>query len=337
MSNISKLYQDLQEGKVSKDHFVKIARREYSQYVSPVNSYADIVTILKGKRLIQEAHKLTTAQVIDRLSPYSFQAGMEAELAKKKNLNSGEIERVREKVAKKLAKDPKAYEKDQFANAQEVEKKDKSLEMKQVGKEMNDKANEMKKVKGFVPEKANTKASKKENKKGKPKGVKLMKENMVGDQIPQAADYKNQEVTVTHDPNTKKQLDQPMTGVVKDQQGSILYVDFGDGEVTPITISVIKKAGEEEPAMGKADLDKKWSEFDAQGKGRISAMEEEKLKISEIVKKLKGFLAKRKKNQKEATEFTVGGKTKYVKDSDAASAEQELRAAGVTKFTKRKV
>ena len=347
MNNVNKLYQQLTEGEITKDVFIRAAVREHSNFVTQVNSYDDIVKILKQKGVIKESHKvtqkLTTAQIIDRLNPYAVKAGIECEIDKKMPTTSEEMEKVREKVAKNLMKNPTYYESDQFVNAKEVEKKDDKLQMKEVNKELTDKHNKMSKIKGFKPEKANTKASKKENRKGNPKGVKMMKENMGGDQVPEAANYKNQEVTVTHDPNTKKQLDQPKTGMVKDQQGSILYVDFGDGEITPITISVIKKQGEE-PEMNKADLDKAWSDWDKQGHktfgGMVGApekMEEEKVKISEIVKKLKGFLAKRKKSQKEATEFNIGGKTKYVNDRDAKSTEDELRAAGVSKFTKRKV
>ena len=291
MTHINKLYHELQEGKITKDRFVKTAIREHSNFVSPVNSYDDIVAILKRKNLISEAHKLSTTQIIDRLSPYAVKKGIEVELAKSKK--EADLDKIRDKVAKKLMANAKAYDADQYANANDIEKKDSKLRMKVVKSELTDKDNAMKKPKGFSADKANTKASKKENKKGKPKGVKLMKENMGGDQIPQAADYKNQEVTITHDPNTKKQLDQPKTGMVKDQQGSILYVDFGDGEITPLTISVIQKPGEE-PEMDKANLDKAWSDWDKTKQGKPNAIEEEKVKISEIVKKLKSYLAKRK-------------------------------------------
>jgi hypothetical protein len=296
MTNISKLYCELQEGKITKDRFVKAAIREHSNFVSPVNSYDDIVTILKRKNIISEAHKLSTTQIIDRLSPYAVKKGIEVELAKSKK--EADLDKIRDKVAKKLMSNAKAYDADQYANASDIEKKDSKQRMKVVKSELTDKDNAMKKPKGFSADKANTKASKKENRKGKPKGVKLMKENMGGDQIPQAADYKNQEVTITHDPNTKKQLDQPKTGMVKDQQGSILYVDFGDGEITPLTISLIQKPGEE-PEMDKQELDNAWSNWDKTKQGKPNAMEEEKVKISEIVKKLKGYLAKRKNIKKE--------------------------------------
>ena len=54
MTNITKLYQQLQEGKTTRDYFVKEARRQFPQFISPVSSFNDIVNILKGKRLVTE-------------------------------------------------------------------------------------------------------------------------------------------------------------------------------------------------------------------------------------------------------------------------------------------
>ena len=54
MKNITKQYQDLLEGKMSKDVFMRNARREFPQWVSPVNSFNDAVNILKSKRILSE-------------------------------------------------------------------------------------------------------------------------------------------------------------------------------------------------------------------------------------------------------------------------------------------
>lgn len=55
MTNITKLYQQLQEGKTTRDYFVREARRQFPQFISPVSPFNDIVNILKGKRLVSEA------------------------------------------------------------------------------------------------------------------------------------------------------------------------------------------------------------------------------------------------------------------------------------------
>lgn len=60
MKNITKQYQDLLEGKMSRANFMTNARREFPQWISPVNSFADAVSVLKSKRIISE--DLGTAQ-----------------------------------------------------------------------------------------------------------------------------------------------------------------------------------------------------------------------------------------------------------------------------------
>lgn len=299
MTNISKLYQQLEEGKVSKEYFTKVARREYGEYVSPTNSYNDIVNILKSKRLIEVSHKLSTSQIIDRLNPYAVKKGIEVEMSKAKG--HIDLEKIKQKVAKKLMANHKAYEVDQFPNAVDVEKRDSKQEMKVVKSDLKDKDNAMKKPKGFHADKANTKSSKKENRKGTPKGVKVMKEDMGGSQIPQPANYTNKEVMVMLDPNTKKPLSSPKKAIVKKQQGNILYVDFGDGQEVPVTISVIKTDNDIQQ-MDKSDLDKSWAKWDKDEMGRVFEKEEdtESMRLKEIVGKLKSYLAKKKKMKQEA-------------------------------------
>jgi hypothetical protein len=125
---------------------------------------------------LNESHDLTTAQIIDRLNPYEFKRGVDYEMAKLKVLDNISYEKVREKVAKKMAKDPLAYRYTQLANAKQIEKDDNRLKMTPVkGENFVDKDNEMKKIKGHAIEKKNTSAPKTENRKGKPKGVKEMK------------------------------------------------------------------------------------------------------------------------------------------------------------------
>ena len=55
MKNITKQYQDLLEGKMSKANFMVNVRRDFPQWISPVNSFQDAVNILKSKRILTEA------------------------------------------------------------------------------------------------------------------------------------------------------------------------------------------------------------------------------------------------------------------------------------------
>jgi hypothetical protein len=192
MTNITKLYQQLQEGKTTREYFVREARRQFPQFISPVTSFDDAVNILKSKRLVsenvikevsgaffdappmKETHKLDAEQILDRMSPYAVKKGMEAELKKEKTYDNTTIDKVKERVARKLKKNPNAYDDQIVANVKKVEKLDKELEATELKKELVDKKNAMRKPKGFKADKANTKASKRENRKGKPKGVKVM-------------------------------------------------------------------------------------------------------------------------------------------------------------------
>lgn len=56
MKNITKQYQDLLEGKMSKANFMVNVRREFPQWISPVNTFTDAVNILKSKRILSEAN-----------------------------------------------------------------------------------------------------------------------------------------------------------------------------------------------------------------------------------------------------------------------------------------
>jgi ribosome modulation factor len=55
MKTISKQYQDLLEGKMSRDNFVRNCRQQFPQFVSSVTSVNDAIKILKGKRIIGES------------------------------------------------------------------------------------------------------------------------------------------------------------------------------------------------------------------------------------------------------------------------------------------
>jgi len=80
---------------------------------------------------------------------------------------------IAKKVVKKLQKDAHAYDDLVVSNAKEVNKADEKLKMAPIkDNNFKDEPNQMKKVKGVEVAKANVKATKKENKKGKPKGVK---------------------------------------------------------------------------------------------------------------------------------------------------------------------
>ena len=66
MKNISQQYKDLQEGKISRDYFVRNCRQQFPQYISPVTSVDDAIKILKSKRIIAES----ISENMDYKDPY---------------------------------------------------------------------------------------------------------------------------------------------------------------------------------------------------------------------------------------------------------------------------
>jgi len=54
MKNITRQYQDLLEGKMTKANFMVNVRRDFPQWIVSTNSYQDAVSILKSKRIISE-------------------------------------------------------------------------------------------------------------------------------------------------------------------------------------------------------------------------------------------------------------------------------------------
>ena len=57
MRTIQEKYNAVLEGNFSKTQFLKDAKRELSQFLSPFNGFSDTVQILKSKGVITEAKK----------------------------------------------------------------------------------------------------------------------------------------------------------------------------------------------------------------------------------------------------------------------------------------
>ena len=55
MKTLQQEYQLIKEGKGNKDHFLKLARHMFPEYITSGNDFTSAVTILKGKSLLSEA------------------------------------------------------------------------------------------------------------------------------------------------------------------------------------------------------------------------------------------------------------------------------------------
>lgn len=111
---------------------------------------------------------------IDNVNYTTFLRAVAYECGKQADMADDLLPAILEKVAKKMRKDPNAYRELVIANYADIAKQDELLKMVPVnGKNRTDADNAMEKVKGQETPKA-TPSSNKENKKGKPKGVKEM-------------------------------------------------------------------------------------------------------------------------------------------------------------------
>jgi len=173
------LFKKHRAGEISKEKFLYEVRRDQQlPFITNMTSYDDAIKILKNKSIVKEA----SAQ--DNIHPYTLKRGAEAELLKGGEITNAAYAKAVATATKKLSKDPTAYDDLHISNSAKIKKADAKLEMTPVkGENFVDKNNGMKKIKGFHDVKSNTKASKKENKRGNPKGVKMMKESALNEDL----------------------------------------------------------------------------------------------------------------------------------------------------------
>jgi hypothetical protein len=323
-----------------------------------MTSYEDSIKILKNKGIVKEA----AAQ--DNIHPYVLRKAVEAELLKGGQITNLAYAKATQKATKKLAKDPTAYDDLQVSNSAKIEKADARLKMTPVkGGDLVDKNNGMKKIKGFHPAKSNTKASKKENKKGNPKGVKIMKES----QIDILKDLLKKKVELTEDMHHSYGMGQEVPlpdadvkefgvdkGIVKDIFGGTLEIEIQKEGEEPLIINrqtnVIDKAKELASTKSQDDdkeaRDNMWSDWDKRGEKTFAGVVDFPSKIDAdrqkktlgLVEKLRKALGldKKKKDVDEATKFKAGGEVMFTPDNMSNDKEAELRKSGV-KYTKTKV
>jgi hypothetical protein len=266
------LYKKHKSGTVSRDKFLYEVRRDNNlPWVTNMTSYDDAVQILKNKGIIREMDaNVPVDPAVDLVNPYFLKRGVQSLLAKEKELTNDSYVNALNKAAKNLIRDPKFYDVDMLANADEVEKADAKLQMEPVKKDnFNNKDREMKKIKGRNDAKANTKVTTKENKKGKPKGVEIMKEAVL-DELTSSLkkkDLVNEDVhpvynvgSVIHTPDGE--------GTIKEIIGSTFTVEMKDGTHQDWQVNVIDKATEKakekenETQLNKHELDAAWAQRD---------------------------------------------------------------------------
>ena len=245
------LFKKHRKGEVSRERFLYEVRRDSNlPWVTNTTSYADAVKILKNKGIIREAQfepqNIATDPVVDRVNPYALKREVEKLLSKETELTNDSYKQALNKAAKKL-QTAAAVKKAILANAEDIEKKDATLQMQPVKKANHvDKANGMKKTKGQQAPKATSAPTKENRKTKKPKGVTVMKDKGVeGSEkiIKEISEYLKKKLRLSEN-STYNDFHEGMTipfeegeGVVKQIRGGTLEVEMPDGSLKDVQMN----------------------------------------------------------------------------------------------------
>ena len=321
------------EGKIKIPHADLITYKKSSEKQGGLN---------ESKKIIKEQEDLY--HQIDRLNPILVKKAVNSELAKLPMIDAAIYQKTTEKVVKKLQKDPKAYDDVVVANAKEIHKIDDKKKMVPVKNELKDPHHQMKSPKGAEKHKSNTKASKTENKKGKPKGVKEMSSTAKGHKGVEQMKHpeKNHKIMESllsfmfkkklnedthHEYGVGQAIDTPDgRGTVKEIIGSTVTLEFeSTGDLKDYQMNVLTHFKEE----AKKPVEEKTPEV----KKEMPTMDEKKDKV---IQKVMEFLKKKKKMkevQQGSTQISTANPTNP--DSVAIQTAKNLAKKGLpTSFVK---
>ena len=272
------------------------------------------------KKILKEQADLFLT--IDRMNPILVNKAINVELAKLPEINAEVYQKTLEKVVNRLKKDPRCYDYVFVSNAKEINKSDEKLKMVPVKKEFKDPHHQMKSPKGLEKHKANTKESTKENKKGKPKGVKEMSSIAKGHkgvkQMKQPE--KKHKVMEAIESFLKKKLTEDShhvygigmgvetpdgSGTVKAVVGSTLTIELEAGKHKDYQMNIINHySGHHDSVTNELD-NAKIKKFDAKAVPGAKTTDEKK---DDVIKKVMEFL-KKKKKKKEVDEVATAKTT----------------------------
>ena len=137
MRTIQEKYNAIAEGNFSKSQFVKDAKRELSQFLSPFNGYDDTVSILKNKGIIYEVKKEVpqydkpepgySIETIERGVDYELEA---MGLMSNETVSEEDYGKAKKKAEKNLEKDPNHYLHLLSGDSKKVDKHDQMVPVK---------------------------------------------------------------------------------------------------------------------------------------------------------------------------------------------------------------
>ena len=258
------------------------------------------------KRVIREQEDLHLT--IDRMNPILVNKAVNFELSKEPKVTDEIHQKITQKVVKKLQKDPHAYDDLLMSNAKEIKKIDEKKKMVPVKADNHkDPHHQMKSPKGVEKHKANTKASKTENKKGKPKGVKEMsshakghkgmkqmkqpeKKHKVMESLLSLVFKKKLNEDVHHRYGVGQGVETPEGhGTVRHIVGSTITVEFDNGKMKDFQINILDHAAENKKQLPTQSPK-------PEVKKHEPTLDEKKDKV---IKKVMEFLKKKKKKKME--------------------------------------
>ena len=332
------LYRKHKAGEVGRDRFLYEVRRDKNlPWVTNITSYDDAVKILKNKGIISEVDaNVATDPAVDRVNPYFLKKGVQMMLSKEEELTNDSYIKALNKAAKQLQKNPHAFDKEMFANTEDVDKADATLETEEVKKNNHvDKDRQMKKVKVKALKEAALEALTDSLKKKESINEDSHWHHHVGSEV--------------HTPDGK--------GKVTEIVGGTLTVELEDGTQKDYQINTIdhhtQKAQDSQADAEKAERQAAWDKWDTEKHKTFGGMVVDPSYQSDLDKKygkLKEYIAKNKhdkekmaklkealKKLKEAVKYTIGtDQDKEYKKTADPELEKRLRTAGVS-FTKKNI
>jgi methyl-accepting chemotaxis protein len=135
MKTLQEKYNAIQEGNYSKTQFVRDAKRELPQFISPYNGFEDSITILKRKGILTENKTLEYDIPGKKYSDEALRRGVDYELEgmglmSQETISEKDFFKAEKKAKKNLEKDPLHYLNLLSGESNKVNKHDKMVPVK---------------------------------------------------------------------------------------------------------------------------------------------------------------------------------------------------------------
>lgn len=234
----------------------------------------------KEEALNEVDNNVPTDPAVDRVNPYFLKKGVQMLLDKEKELTNDSYIKALNKAALMLQKNPHAFDKEMFANADDVEKADAKLKTQEVKKANHkDKANEMKKAK-----------------------VKALKEAAIGE----LKDYLKKKEQINEDSHYEYHIGSEVhtakgKGKVVEIIGGTLTVEMEDGSLEDVQINTARhhtQKAQEIPAEQNPKSDQSvadmWANYKGNPFGGMPIDPEYQSPLDKKYGKIKEYIAKNK-------------------------------------------